>query len=522
MKILWAVLIIFLSIAISHDAHAQSPNQNIKVYGYLTTWALKMNIGASNYENLLYTDMDWDACTDYIMFAAHFNASGQITTQTTWDGTLSWGGIGEDQIQQSKRRFLNDYLHLKGKSIQLCFFIGSDDQLLTTTNGRSAMIQTVVDSVISSKYQYDGVHWDIEPFSLTDSTKVKTFLVQMRDTLNKYHRWDDTTKKPMQTVAFYGSATGRFWAGASQYLDALLHMSYNMFGSWETVTWYNAPLYSTGYESANISSIDAYTTIYLNAGIPANKLVMACPFNYNAYQGGITSGDEGCYAPLLIGSWMGNTNFPTWINNGSEMYYTAWNRWIDTATTTIHHDTMRVAAWIGYNNSSNVDDYLILFQDTICVRKIVENVAARGIQGAMLWEIPGAYINNLNQARHPGLANDHLLQAVKKTRLNLLNSTVGIKNESLLPVEFLLHQNYPNPFNSLTTINYSVPEGIRYTMSLRIIDLLGREVAILVNEKKSAGSYQVQWNASNMPSGVYFYQLKAGIYAETKKLVLLR
>jgi len=515
MKIHWAILGTILSIATFHNAYSQSPNPYIKVYGYLTTWALKMNVGASNYENLLYTDMDWDACTDYIMFAAHFDTSGQITTQITWDGTLSWGAVGEDQIQQSKRRFLNDYIHSKGKSIQLCFFIKSNDPLLATASGRAVIIKTVVDSVVSSKNQYDGVHWDIEPFSLDDSSNVKIFLEQMRDTLNKYHRWDDTTKKPMQTVAFYGTATGPFWAGASQYLDALLHMSYNMFGSWETVTWYNAPLYSTGYESENIGSIDAYTTTYLNAGIPAKKLVMACPFNYNAYQGGTTSGGEGCYAPLLAMS-----AYPIWINNGSEMYYTAWNKWIDTATTTFHHDTSRVAAWIGYNNSGSTNDYLILFQDTMCVRQIIERISVRGIQGAMIWDIPGAYINNLNQTRHPGLANDHLLQAVKKTRLNLLNSVTNITNKNLLPVEVLLYQNYPNPFNSSTIISFSLPSKL--CISLQVYDLLGRKVATIASGELSAGSYSRQWNAFNIPSGVYLYQLKAGSYTETKKLILLR
>jgi Glycosyl hydrolases family 18/Secretion system C-terminal sorting domain len=517
MKIFWTVFIVIILIATSHDAHAQFPNLSIKVYGYLTTWALKMNIGASNYENLLYTDMDWDACTDYIMFAAHFDSSGQITAQITWDGTLSWGGIGEDQIQQSKRRFLNDYIHSKGKSNQLCFFIASNNPLMTTANGRAAVIKTVVDSVISSMCQYDGVHWDIEPFSLEDSINVKTFLVQMRDTLDKYHRWDDITKKPMQTVAFYGNDVGAFWASCAPYLDALLHMSYDMFGNWQSITWYNAPLYTTDYTGLkyNVQSIDDYITSWLSFGIPANKLVMGCPFNYNAYQGGTTSGGEGCSAPLLTMSV-----FPTWINNGNEMYYAAWNKWIDTATTTIHHDTTRVAAWIGYNNPGSANDYLILFQDTMCVRQIIERISVRGIQGAMIWEIPGAYINSLNQTRHPGLVPDHLLQAAKKTRLDLQKAMSSTGDIKLPPIKYSLYQNYPNPFNPSTTISFSIPS--KSFVSLKVYDLLGREVAKIVSKELPAGNYSRQWDAFNVPSGIYFYRLSVGAYWEAKKLVLLK
>jgi len=88
------------------------------------------------------------------------------------------------------------------------------------------------------------------------------------------------------------------------------------------------------------------------------------------------------------------------------------------------------------------------------------------------------------------------------------------------PHEFILCQNYPNPFNPTTEITFRV--GTDGYTSLRVYDILGREVAILTNEKKPSGSYQVQWNAANMPSGVYLYQLETEKYTETKKLILLK
>jgi uncharacterized protein (DUF2141 family) len=92
-----------------------------------------------------------------------------------------------------------------------------------------------------------------------------------------------------------------------------------------------------------------------------------------------------------------------------------------------------------------------------------------------------------------------------------------------VPNEFSLFQNYPNPFNPSTVIQFDLPDrGQQHAVSLQIFDLLGREVATLLNEKMQAGPHQVTWNASNMPSGVYLYRLQAGTFTETKKLTLLK
>ncbi len=88
------------------------------------------------------------------------------------------------------------------------------------------------------------------------------------------------------------------------------------------------------------------------------------------------------------------------------------------------------------------------------------------------------------------------------------------------PTEYSLMQNYPNPFNPATTIAYSIPKNGLVT--IKVYDILGKEVAELVNEVKEAGSYSVQFNATELPSGIYFYTLSSGDYTETKKLILLK
>jgi hypothetical protein len=101
------------------------------------------------------------------------------------------------------------------------------------------------------------------------------------------------------------------------------------------------------------------------------------------------------------------------------------------------------------------------------------------------------------------------------------SSITGISNiKSDLPVVYELYQNYPNPFNPSTVINYSIPKTSLVT--IKVYDILGKEVATLVNEEKSAGNYSVQFNGGNLSSGIYFYRMHAGSFTETKKLILLK
>ncbi|MDI6803992.1 MAG: T9SS type A sorting domain-containing protein [Bacteroidota bacterium] len=89
-----------------------------------------------------------------------------------------------------------------------------------------------------------------------------------------------------------------------------------------------------------------------------------------------------------------------------------------------------------------------------------------------------------------------------------------------LPTKFSLGQNYPNPFNPTTVINYSLP--IDNYVTLKVYDVLGREVSMLVDEYKDAGYYEVEFNGSSLSSGVYFYKLTAGSYTAMKKLLITK
>ena len=113
-----------------------------------------------------------------------------------------------------------------------------------------------------------------------------------------------------------------------------------------------------------------------------------------------------------------------------------------------------------------------------------------------------------------------------KTSIGTLVGIDDYKNN--IPSEFQLYQNFPNPFNPTTKIKYTIPDvETRHASSLQMVtvkvyDVLGNEITTLVNESQAAGSYEVEFDGSKIPSGVYFYQLKAGQFIETKKMVLLK
>jgi flagellar hook assembly protein FlgD len=93
-------------------------------------------------------------------------------------------------------------------------------------------------------------------------------------------------------------------------------------------------------------------------------------------------------------------------------------------------------------------------------------------------------------------------------------------NSNELPRSFILHQNFPNPFNPSTTISFTILNNAYVT--LKVYDILGREVATLVNKKMTLGKQSIQWNTTNESSGVYFYRLQTGNYTQIKKMILLR
>jgi hypothetical protein len=93
-------------------------------------------------------------------------------------------------------------------------------------------------------------------------------------------------------------------------------------------------------------------------------------------------------------------------------------------------------------------------------------------------------------------------------------------NQSILPSVYRLNQNYPNPFNPSTIINYQIPE--QGFVTIKVYDILGKEIKTLVNENKPVGSYNIRFNASDLSSGIYIYQIRVNNFVQSRKMMLMK
>jgi hypothetical protein len=154
---------------------------------------------------------------------------------------------------------------------------------------------------------------------------------------------------------------------------------------------------------------------------------------------------------------------------------------------------------------------------------IVGNVDSILIGDAESWEVNTTYISGYDTLNVIidlyNLIDDYdFLQRVL-VQFGLIPPNYA-ENEFNLVVGFELLQNYPNPFNPTTTIKFQIPE-ISF-VTIKVYDVLGNEIETLVNEERTAGSYEVEFNKIVLPSGIYFYRLQAASFVETKKMVLIK
>ncbi len=182
---------------------------------------------------------------------------------------------------------------------------------------------------------------------------------------------------------------------------------------------------------------------------------------------------------------------------------------------------------------------LILQLANISPTQSIDNVEVKLITESanISFDLTEAKIKNLNISEEKEVSFsfdvNYNIDITKKDTVEFLitdNHTIHLTKQFIFtytqPKEYRLEQNYPNPFNPSTKIRYAIPllrgdeRGV--SVSLKVYDILGNEVATLVNEQKEAGYYEIDFNASSMASGVYIYRLVSGKFVSTKKMMVLR
>jgi len=133
---------------------------------------------------------------------------------------------------------------------------------------------------------------------------------------------------------------------------------------------------------------------------------------------------------------------------------------------------------------------------------------------------PDTLIFKLGYSELTPTQGDHCIQFWKQYVVRDISTNIQINMQDFHPENFSLSQNFPNPFNPATTIRFVLSKGSKVT--LKVYNILGKEIVVLIDGKKTAGIHSVLWDASGFESGIYFYKLETENYFEVKKLILLQ
>ena len=346
------------------------------------------------------------------------------------------------------------------------------------TAARHRFVQNV--KAFCQTNHYDGVDLDWEyPATAADRANLTLLVHELRQSF-------DSVQPPLSISLAVpaGDWTGKWFDFTSlkNDVDWLGIMTYDFYGSWSSTSGPNSPLYGSWSTNTQGWIDDSYTYYKVTRNVPADKLLIGIPFygwvfNASAMYGKSTGASQRAYlsiAPLLTQGW---TRY--WDSQGAVPYL------INAGLTQV-----------------------ISYDDTASLRMKADYILQKGIRGAIIWSIDQDYLNG----------GQPLLTALGE-RLGM-TSDVPSGDAANVSASFILSQNYPNPFNPETRIAYTI--GGASEVKLAVYDVLGREVAVLVSERKAPGSYQVKLDGSNLVSGVYLYRLQAGDFVQTKRLVLLK
>ncbi|MFA6598642.1 MAG: aryl-sulfate sulfotransferase [Ignavibacteriaceae bacterium] len=181
----------------------------------------------------------------------------------------------------------------------------------------------------------------------------------------------------------------------------------------------------------------------------------------------------------------------------------------------VYVDSIYIIRWqSNVNDKFNID----LIKDNSSVVVIADSITSN--TNAFMWEVPSSIqIDSLYKIRITSIDHVNLIDTSEHT-FSIIKAITDVSDSKNSITTYQLCQNYPNPFNPNTSFRYSLKN--QQFVTFKIFDLLGREIVTLVNEVKSAGTYELNWNAAHVPSGIYYYRLQAGNFIDTKKLVLLK
>ncbi len=399
------------------------------------------------------------------------------------DGSLtSYDAVLDTSLINTVHRAGRKILISLGGAAESAYFPG----IAADTAKRHAFVHNVVTYVMANGY--DGVDLDWEgPSNAADRANEVSMVRELYQAL--------LAENPEYLLTMAVGASN--WSGQwhnydslKQYVDWFGVMTYDYHGSWSSHAGHNAPLYAPPFD-VNDWSIDL-SIRYMTAtrGISGMQLILGLPFY------GIEFNAPEMYQPF--------TPPVTYLTYPDVIYKLAHN-W------EYVWDSVSQVPYLKAPSGTKVDS----FDDSLSLTLKCQYAKEKQLAGVMIWEITQDVVGQ----------SQPLMEAVGLAMYG--TSAVVASGDAGIAGGITLYPNYPNPFNPTTTIEYVIAEPGGKESATRIVrlvvyDLLGREVATLVNSVQEPGHKSVKWNASGVASGVYFYRLTAGDFVQTRKLMLLR
>ena len=351
---------------------------------------------------------------------------------------------------------------------------------VTTDSGlRKAFINNIVSHL--SAFHYDGADLDWEgPSTLAQKANEAAFVKELR---TAFRTLDTTWLISMAIGASDWSGQWRDFATLTQYVDWFSAMEYDFHGSWSSISGLNAPLMIGTDPAADPDAYSIVQSIQYLAGtraIPKDKLVLGLPFYgksfgtstlYNRYSGEADLAYSAILDTLKNGTWT-----YIWDSGSNAPYYT-----------------------------SSSPAKLITLDDSASIALKCQYAKTQGLSGMMIWVISQDLIGQ----KQP------LLDVVGA---QMITTNVAPEHaQTNLPAGFVLYDNYPNPFNPSTTIQFSIP--VASDVTIKVFDVLGREVATLLNEHRSAGTESVRFDVSqhNIRAVCTFIGFRLGLLVKQRK-----
>ncbi|MDP2301142.1 MAG: glycosyl hydrolase family 18 protein [Ignavibacteria bacterium] len=353
--------------------------------------------------------------------------------------------------------------------------------IMRNTVAKTNFFNQVKDKMI--QYQFDGINIDFEHLKSEDRGAVlNNFMYELTEFINFF--------RPDAEVSFAGPSInwgGWDLKGLVESCDYIFIMGYSFYGSWSTTSGASAPL-SGGTYNINYVVNNSYSWATINR---PEKLILGVPYY----------GEK----------WKTLTELP----HSAVLKYVSSTRFM--------HDVDSASIYGRLWASDNKVPWYRFFRDTTWYQVWYDDDSSLGLKYDLAesknYKGIGMWALGYDRAK-PQLWNE----------IEKRYKPLSTARDNIIVTEepgFTLHQNYPNPFNPSTKIKFQIPNGVEQglTTTLKVFNTLGEEIFTILNEILQNGSYEVDFNIKqneNLPSGIYYYQLRCGNFVETKKMILLR